>query len=98
MAYESEIRGHTYVFDVDYGEELETARIIVRSAEGGTEGLFLVQRDGTAEPADDLPGFGPNPAAEDGIWPLPPAELIADARRIADAKSLEPDEWDEPEE
>jgi hypothetical protein len=77
---------------------LETARIIVRSAEGGTEGLFLVQRDGTAEPADDLPGFGPNPAAEDGLWPLPPAELIEDARRIADAKSLEPDEWDEPEE
>jgi hypothetical protein len=87
MAYESQIRGHTYVFDVDYGEEMETARIIVRSAEGGTEGLFLVQRDGTAEPADDLPGFGPNPAAEDGLWPLPPAELIADARRIAEAKN-----------
>ena len=97
MAYESEIRGHSYVFDVDYGEELEAARIIVRSAEGGPEGLFLVLPDGTIEPAEDLPGFGPNPAEDDGLWPLPPAELIEDARRIADAKSRKPDESDEPE-
>jgi hypothetical protein len=86
MAYERVIHGHTYVFDVDYGEELEAARIIVRSADGGPEGLFLVQRDGSLEPADDLPGFGANPVTEDGLWPEPPDEAIADARRIAEQK------------
>ena len=86
MAYERVIQGHSYVFDVDYGEEVETARIIVRCADGGPEGLFLVQRDGALEPADDLPGFGANPAAADGLWPFPPEEAIADARHIAEHK------------
>jgi hypothetical protein len=86
MAYEQLIGEHTYVFDVDYGEEHECARIIVRSAEGGPEGLFLVDAEGAAEPADDIEGFGPNPAAADGLWPLPPDELIEDARRIAVVK------------
>ena len=83
MAYQYKIAGHVYIFDVDYGEEAEVARIIVRSAEGGSEGLFLVDRSGDVESADDLPGFGPNPAARDGIWPDPPHELIRDAQRIA---------------
>ena len=86
MARECEIAGHSYVFDVDYGEELAASRIIVRSAEGGSEGLFLVYQDGSLEPADDLPGFGPNPATADGLWPEPPEELIEDARRIARMK------------
>jgi hypothetical protein len=86
MAYEQIIGEHTYVFDVDYGEEHECARIIVRSAEGGPEGLFLVDAEGAAEPADDIEGFGPNPAVADGLWPLPPDELIEDARRIAEVK------------
>jgi hypothetical protein len=86
MARECEIAGHSYVFDVDYGEELTASRIVVRCADGGTEGLFLVHQDGSLEPADDLPGFGPNPATADGLWPLPPEELIRDARRIAEAK------------
>lgn len=93
MAFETRIAGHTYVFDVDYGEESEVARIIVRSAEGGPEGLWLVDRDGELEPAEDLAGFGPNPAADDGLWPLPPQECIRDAQRIAEQKHpLEPDQ------
>ncbi len=93
MAIETNIAGHVYVFDVDYGEESEVARIIVRSAEGGPEGLWLVDRDGEIEPADDLPGFGANPAAEDGLWPRPPQECIADAQRIAEQKHpREPDD------
>ena len=90
MAYECVIDGHTYVFEADYGEELETARIIVRSAAGGPEGLFFVQRDGALEAADDLPGFGPNPVAADGVWPLPPAQAIEDAQRMAEQKG-----WDD---
>ena len=89
MPYECVFQGHSYVFEVDYGEELETARIIVRSGNGGPEGLFFVQRDGALEAADDLPGFGPNPVADDGLWPLPPDEAIADARQIAEQKGLE---------
>lgn len=89
MAYECVIEGHTYVFEADYGEELETARIIVRCADGGPEGLFFVQRDGTLEAADDLPGFGPNPAAPDGLWPLPPEAAIEDARHIAEQKGFQ---------
>jgi hypothetical protein len=88
MAIECEIQGHIYVFEVDYGEETETARIIVRCAAGGTEGLFLVQADGSLESGDDLSGFGPNPVAEDGLWPLPPEEAIEDARHIAAQKGL----------
>lgn len=87
MAIESEIKGQTYIFEADYGEEAETARIIVRCAAGGPEGLFLVQADGSLEPADDLDGFGPNPVATDGLWPMPPDELIEDARRIAEQKA-----------
>jgi hypothetical protein len=86
MAYECVIAGHTYIFEADPGEELETARIIIRCADGGPEGLYFVQRDGSLEPADDLPGFGPNPATLDGIWPLPPLEAIESARRMAEQK------------
>ncbi len=89
MAVEREIAGHSYVFDVDYGEEAAAARIIVRCADGGTEGLFLVFADGSLEPADDLPGFGPNPASRSGLWPEPPEELIADARKIAELKGAD---------
>ncbi|WP_295389346.1 hypothetical protein [uncultured Thiodictyon sp.] len=89
MAYECVIDGQIYVFEAQYGEELETSRIIVRCAAGGPEGLFLVQRDGALEPADDLPGFGPNPVAVDGVWPLPPAQAIDDARRMAERKGLD---------
>lgn len=89
MAYECVIDGHTYVYEADYGEETETARIIVRSAAGGPEGLFLVQSDGSVEAEEDLPGFGSNPVAEDGRWPPPPAELIEDAQRMAERKRAE---------
>jgi hypothetical protein len=44
--------GHTYLYQVAYGEELAVARIIVRSDTAGTEGLFLVKQDGSLEPAD----------------------------------------------
>lgn len=87
MAIECTIGGHEYVFDLDYGEEATVARIIVRSAEGGTEGLFLVDEEGNCEPADDLEGFGPNPASDDGLWPDPPDEMLDDARRVALAKA-----------
>lgn len=99
MAIECEIQGQSYVFEADYGEEAETARIIVRCAAGGPEGLFLVQADGSLEPADDLDGFGPNPVASDGLWPVPPEELIEDARRIAEQKAsdgITPDEEQAP--
>ncbi len=87
MAYACTIRGHVYVFDVDYGEEAKVARIIVRSAEGGPEGLYLVDCEGELESADDLPGFGANPATRDGLWPRPPQEVVRDAQRIALAKA-----------
>lgn len=79
-------RGHTYVYDVDYGEELSVARIVVRGDVQGDEGLFLVKQDGSIEPGDDLPGFGVNAASADGIWPNPPREAIRDAADIACAK------------
>jgi|GEM_PF-2328271 hypothetical protein len=94
MAYPCEINGHSYIFEAVYGEELETSRIVVRSADGGPEGVFFVQRDGSLEPAEDLPGFGPNPASADGLWPDPPAEVIEDARRIAAQKAPEEPESD----
>ncbi len=80
--------GHTYLYQVDYGEELAVARIIVRSDAAGTEGLFLVKQDGSLEPGDDLDGFGANTLRHDGIWPDPPAEAIRDARIIAKQKAL----------
>jgi len=86
MAFQTNIAGHVYVFDVDYGEESEVARVIVRSAEGGPEGLWLVDRDGGLEAAEDVSGFGPNPAVQDGLWPVPPEECICDAQRIAEQK------------
>jgi hypothetical protein len=95
MAIECTIDGHEYVFDVDYGEEALVARIVVRSAEGGPEGLWLVDREGELEAAEDMPGFGPNPASGDGTWPEPPRELVRDARRIARAKN--PAEGDDEE-
>lgn len=97
MAKERRIGEHEYVFDLDYGEEELLARIIVRSAEGGPEGLFLVDRDGEVAAADDLPGFGPNPATEDGLWPAPPKEMIRDAQRIACRKNPEDGDDDDPE-
>jgi hypothetical protein len=87
MATQCTIAGHTYVFDVDYGEESLVARIIVRSVEGGPEGLWLVDREGGLEAADDLPGFGPNPASKSGVWPEPPQELVLAARGIARVKN-----------
>ena len=96
MAYQYKIAGHVYIFDVDYGEEAEVARIIVRSAEGGSEGLFLVDRAGDVESADDLPGFGPYPAAGDRIWPDPPRELVRDAQRIASQKMPKDDDAEGP--
>ena len=84
--YQKRRRGHVYVYDVDYGEELSVARIIVRSDAAGSEGLFLVKQDGSLECADDKPGFGANPLTKDGLWPTPPREAIEDARHIAQAK------------
>jgi len=74
-------------YDLDYGEEVQPARIIVRSADGGTEGLFLVDQEGACEPAEDLDGFGINPARDDGIWSDPPAQMIEEAAGIARVKA-----------
>lgn len=87
MAYILRRKGHTYIYQVDYGEEASVARVIVRSDAAGTEGLFLVKQDGSVEPADDKPGFGANSLSRDGLWPAPPREAIADARVIAQQKS-----------
>ncbi len=87
MPYQLRKRGHTYLYEVDYGEESAVARIVVRSDVAGTEGLFLVKQDGSLEPADDRPGFGINTLARDGIWPRPPREAIYDARAIAQQKA-----------
>ena len=78
---------HTYVFEVDYGEEMLAARITVNCTGGQGEGLFLVKSGGQVEYADDLPGFSTNPVRADGIWPYPPADAVSDAQRIARAKS-----------
>lgn len=86
MAIEVLIRGHHYIYEVDYGEEPSSARIIVRCADGGPEGLFFVYADGTVEPSRGRGGFGPNPVHPEGIWPHPPAESVEDARRIARQK------------
>lgn len=85
--YTKRYRGHTYLYQVDYGEEAAVARIIVRSDAAGTEGLFLVKQDGTLEPADDRPGFGANTLRHDGIWPTPPREAIRDGVVIARQKA-----------
>jgi len=85
--YQVRRRGHTYLYQVDYGEESAVARIIVRSDAASTEGLFLVKQDGSLEPADDCPGFGANCLSHDGLWPTPPREAIADARAIARQKN-----------
>jgi hypothetical protein len=87
VAYTIRRRGHTYIYQVDYGEEAAVARIIVRSDAPNAEGLFLVKQDGSLEPADDKPGFGVNALARDGLWPKPPREAIADARVIAMQKA-----------
>ncbi len=87
MAIETDLSGQSYVFEVDYGEEPDCARIIVRCGAGGPEGLFFVFADGSVEPAKGRGGFGPNPVHPEGRWPRPPAELIADARRIARRKT-----------
>ncbi len=79
--------GHSYLYQVGFGEELAVARVIVRCDAGGTEGLFLVKQDGSIEPADDRPGFGTNPLRADGVWPNPPREAIRDAREIAQHKA-----------
>ncbi|MGB5831239.1 MAG: hypothetical protein WBG92_04520 [Thiohalocapsa sp.] len=80
-------KGHTYLYQVDYGEEAYVARIIVRADSAGTEGLFLVKQDGSLEPADDRDGFGANGLRTDGLWPKPPREAISDARVIAQQKA-----------
>ena len=84
--YQKRTGGHTYLYQVDYGEESAVARIIVRSDSVGTEGLFLVKQDGSLECADDKPGFGSNALRRDGLWPTPPSEAIRDARQIAQMK------------
>lgn len=86
MAYKLEEGEHTYLYEVDYGEELQAARIVVSCDAATGEGLFLVKASGQLEAADDLPGFSANPLHPDGIWPEPPAEAIADAKRIAEVK------------
>jgi len=80
-------KGHSYLYQVDYGEETAVARIIVRSDAVNAEGLFLVKQDGSVEPASDKPGFGANALSVDGLWPTPPQEAIADARVIARQKT-----------
>lgn len=87
MAYTLRQKGHTYIYQVDYGEEAFVARIVVRSDSAGAGGLFLVKQDGSLEPADDRPGFGVNPLRPDGLWPRPPREAIDDARSIARQKA-----------
>jgi hypothetical protein len=85
--YTRHVRGHLYLYQVDYGEEASVSRIIVRSDAAGTEGLYLVKQDGSLEPADDRPGFGINPLRKDGLWPLPPGEAVRDGRVIACQKA-----------
>jgi len=80
-------KGHSYLYQVDYGEETAVARIIVRSDAVNAEGLFLVKQDGSVEPASDKPGFGANALSADGLWPTPPREAISDARAIARQKT-----------
>jgi hypothetical protein len=79
--------GHSYLYQVDYGEEASVARIVVRSDSVTTEGLFLVKQDGSLEPADDRDGFGVNPLRHDGLWPSPPREALRDAVVIAQQKA-----------
>jgi hypothetical protein len=86
MPYMLRHRGHTYTYQVDFGEEQAVARIIVRSDAPNAEGLYLVKQDGSLEHADDKPGFGANRLENDGLWPTPPREAIADARVIAQRK------------
>jgi hypothetical protein len=80
-------KGHTYVYQVDYGEDAAVALIVVRSDAKNAEGLFLVKQDGSVEPAHDRPGFGTNRLSHDGLWPAPPREAVADARVIAQQKA-----------
>ena len=87
MPYQIKRRGHTYLYEVDYGEESRVVRIVVRSDAAGAEGLFLVKQDGSLEHADDRPGFGANGLSHDGLWPTPPREAIRDARAIAQQKA-----------
>jgi hypothetical protein len=85
--YSRYVKGHTYLYQVDYGEEAAVARIIVRSDAVGGEGLYLVKQDGSLEPADDRAGFGTNPLRKDGLWPTPPIEAVRDGRVIASQKA-----------
>jgi len=87
FVYTLKSKGHTYLYQVGYGEESAVARIIVRADAAGNEGLFLVKQDGSVEPADDRDGFGANALRHDGLWPNPPREAIRDARAIAQQKS-----------
>ena len=87
MAYTIRHKEHTYIYQVDYGEEAAVARIVVRSDAENAEGLFLVKQDGSIEPASDRPGFGANRLRTDNLWPRPPREAIADARIIAQQKT-----------
>ena len=49
--YQLTKRGHTYIYDVNYGEDFLVSRIIVRSDVPGPEGLFLVKQE---QPFGDL--------------------------------------------
>lgn len=80
-------RGHSYLYQVGYGEEACVARIVVRTDSVSTEGLFLVKQDGSVEPADDRAGFGTNQLRNDGLWPSPPREAVRDAVAIARQKA-----------
>lgn len=85
MAYEVEYEGHVYFYEVDYGEELGVARIVIRS-DSKNAGLFFVKPNGMFDPAVDTPGFGVNTLAQDGVWPDPPREAIEDVVKIARQK------------
>jgi hypothetical protein len=81
MVRERNIHAHGDVFDIDYGEEAVVAGSsfapIPRS-----RGLSPADRDGEIEAAADLPGFGPNPLAEDRLCARTPQQAAEDVRRL----------------
>ena len=62
-------------------------RIIVRSDAVNEEGLVLVKRGGSIEPADNKRGLGANRLLRAGFLPTPPRETISGAHIIALQKS-----------
>jgi hypothetical protein len=75
-------RGHSSLYQVDYGEDACVALIVVRSVYVSTERLFLVKQSDSIESADGRVGFGVNPLRKDGLWPSPPREAVRDAVMI----------------